>query len=134
MKKLYFFLALSFIYTCQPTFQTRYEYIPPITDSAKMCVLQCENTKLQFDQLEDLKYQNCTRDVKAEVAAQKNAGQQVTFTKSCIKTNVCIENYNRCFLNCGGGYNEIKECVQNCDELPIEQKLQKTENKPQSNK
>ena len=121
-----------FILACGPVYQTDYSFIPPTTEHGQMCVFQCDNSKIQCEQLEEMRYQNCLdradRDYHScemtkrygynkngEWVCQENC---YCFRSSCsLDESKCHERYRACYQTCGGKVESRTYCVSNCEKI-----------------
>lgn len=136
MKTVYrlFILFVSLIMSaCGPVYQTDYTFTPPTTESGQMCVFQCDNSKLQCGQLEEMKYQNCLDRADREYYNCENNkrygynknGEWVCqdncycFRSSCsVNEAICDDRYRMCYQTCGGKVQSRTYCVSNCENVP----------------
>ena len=126
------FLLIAFLTSCGPVYKTNYTYIPPENEEGKSCIFQCDNTKLQCYQLEDMRYQRCLdradRDYyrceanRRYVYNYKKKRRECRhncycFRSSCSQTReVCDDRYRTCYQTCGGSVTSETVCVSNCEE------------------
>lgn len=125
MKKYYWTILLLFISGCGPQYSTTYSYVRPTTEHGQSCIFQCENSRLQCSQNEDLKLENCESREREErlsydLCVEKN-GQKKCSSPSmrfCYRNNsICKESYNQCYSSCGGTVTSNTVCVSNCDKI-----------------
>jgi hypothetical protein len=90
-----------------------------------MCIVQCEQMRLQCRQYEELKKQNCENQnqwARAEYERCKHSG-----AKDCYDGTIwcstdydrCEEPYHICYQSCGGQVGTINVCVANCEQAPV---------------
>ncbi len=135
IRKYYCVLAvtlLAFIQGCaSPKYETFYDFQPPQTSEGRACIFQCENTKMQCEQLDqmriancgdraDIDFQRCTDRAKAEYDRCKASGKQYCAEARCEKTTCsssgqCDTQYQRCYTTCGGKVTSETRCVANCE-------------------
>ncbi|MCB0317712.1 MAG: hypothetical protein KDD56_03080 [Bdellovibrionales bacterium] len=140
MKKIFstyqnqiFFLAVVFLFffaSCGPVYKTDYSFTAPTTQSGKTCVFQCENTKLQCVQLEEMRYERCLDRADREYdRCERNkrykykANGDVECVSNCycyrsscsINEDSCDERYRSCYQACGGKVKATTYCVSNCE-------------------
>jgi len=132
MRKLLVFILLTLLQACaSPLYQTFYSYDPPDTPEGKACIFQCENTRMQCEQLDDMRNNNCeqraemkyeTCKQKAEIAYEKckSSGGKYCIEgwcnkETCSSTNQCVNQYQRCYSTCGGRVTSETRCVAHCE-------------------
>ena len=106
-----------------PVYRTSYFYTPPETPEGKACVYQCEFSKIQCEELEDLKKELC--EEKAELKYErcmldKKEGEYCSNERWQCSANSrrCETMYRSCYQACGGRVESETECVGNCDQIP----------------
>ena len=125
------FVLIFFACSCAPRYRTTYDFTPPTSEQGKTCVFQCENTKLQCEQLQEMKLQNCRdredlKQQKCQDKAEKEyerckaKGNQICFQAACpisecYKGTKCETQYRRCYQTCGGKVTSTRSCVANCE-------------------
>ncbi|MDC0358915.1 hypothetical protein OAO01_08870 [Oligoflexia bacterium] len=125
------FLSVLLV-ACSPVYRTDYAYIPPTSAQGKTCIFQCENTKIQCIQLEEMRYERCLDradreydrcernkrygyNKKGEWECQDNC---YCFRSSCtLNESRCEERYRSCYQTCGGKVEGNTYCVSNCDKV-----------------
>ena len=125
MKNLWCFVCLTVVVAgCAtgPVYRTRYSYTQPETPEGKACVYQCEFSKVQCEELEDLKKELCVE--KAELKYErcmldKKEGEYCYNESWQCSANYqrCDNMYRSCFQSCGGTIESETECVSNCDQI-----------------
>lgn len=131
LSKLGLFIALAFLASCGPRYETIHEYAAPQSAEGRQCVFQCENTKLQCAQLEDMRLLNCqdraentyercqlTSELKYNsclATGGKYCIREYCVKQTCGYRGTCTNQYNRCFGICGGEVTTRQVCVANCD-------------------
>ncbi len=109
---------------CGPIYDTRYYYTPPQDPSAQSCIFQCENMKMQCEQLEMMKAENsnqrsrmdqdrCRENIRRQGREPKSSECQYFSTYSA-DTERCESQYRICYQNCGGRVHAEQVCVFNC--------------------
>jgi hypothetical protein len=122
-----------FIQACAgPQYKTFYSYDPPKTSEGRACIFQCENTKVQCEQLAqmrvdncqdraELNFQRCADRAQADYDRCKASGEdKICFKKDCGRgacnpSGQCDNQYQRCYSTCGGQVTSETRCVANCD-------------------
>jgi hypothetical protein len=113
-------MAISALLGCSPVYRTAYTYTPPTTADGKLCSMQCENTKIQCEQVADLKAENCRRDAKVEVENCKREGNKYCPEQACpADYGRCLERYHSCFGMCGGRVDAQTACVRHCPKAAV---------------
>jgi hypothetical protein len=130
---LVIFLLTIILQACatNPQYQTFYHYNPPKTTDGRACLFQCETTKMQCEQLDqmradncreraELNFQRCSDRAQADYYRCKNSGEKYCSQKSCARgtcnsSGQCDTQYNRCYSICGGQVTSETRCVSNCD-------------------
>lgn len=114
---------------CGPIYDLRYEYEkPPGAD--RLCFSQCVTGRSHCRQLARLADANRERDRALCVAlasgesdddrrAKRVAECRLNFPRLPLPATEhnggnCQQDYNECFVACGGTVHEIRECVINC--------------------
>ncbi|MCB0323833.1 MAG: hypothetical protein KDD69_09680 [Bdellovibrionales bacterium] len=118
---------------CSPVYQTDYTFTPPESSEGRACVFQCENTKLQCQQLQQSRYDLCLQ--RAELAYQNCEARKIyrydydkgeakcvencfCYRESCsVDTTSCDAQHRACYQTCGGGVSSRTYCVSNCEEV-----------------
>ena len=126
-------LVISFCLACGPVFRTNYTFSPPETESGRACIFQCENNKLQCEQLEDAKVDRCEAESSRDYErCERNKEYQYDYGKGrekcvrncycsrrwCSKANYerCAAKYRSCYQTCGGLVHSETVCVRNCEQ------------------
>lgn len=136
MKKLFLFLNLSalcfLIAACGPMYKTTYNYIPPHSNHGRMCLNQCldiqnncrEVCNNHKDQCKAMAQRRAEADFWAYQRAQRDTHQPIMKTTSdfyndmgCQESCHCNEQYNQCYINCGGQIVPTQTCVAFCDKV-----------------
>lgn len=125
-------LTLSLL-ACSPVYKTDYTFIPPERESGRTCILQCENSKLLCEQLQDTKYNSCLQ--RAELNYQSCESRKIyridyksgdtkcvencyCYRSSCSRDEkTCGTQYRGCYQTCGGKVRSKTYCVSNCEEV-----------------
>lgn len=126
-----FLLFLTFA-SCSPVFKTVYSYTPPTNDKGRSCVFQCENSKLQCEQLEDMRNERCQLQADRDYDrcesrkryTYKSNGKSeciencFCYRQSCtVNYENCENRYRACYKICGGKVDSETVCVSNCEKL-----------------
>ncbi len=120
-------LVLVFINGCGPIYETRYNFAPPKEPHAQACLFQCQNGKMQCEQLEQMRVERCEWQAQYEQdrceRQHRRKGKEPKWyecgTTSCSADNErCEANYRSCYAACGGTVTSQEVCVMNCSELP----------------
>jgi hypothetical protein len=116
----------SVLIGCGPMFETRYNLTPPKSSSGRACVFQCENGKLQCQQMEQMRQEHCEQESRWEVERcqrqlerkGKKESWNDCWARSCTEnTERCQEMYINCYRSCGGEVEVTQVCVSNCDKI-----------------
>lgn len=109
---------------CGPIYDTRYSYSPPHDPQGQSCIFQCENMKMQCEQLEMMKAENCNNRNRIEQdrcrdnirrQGREPKSSECSFYASCTTdTERCDAQYRICYQNCGGKVYSEEVCVFNC--------------------
>lgn len=100
---------------CGPIYSTQYVFDPPTSPQGQSCIFQCENSKMQCEQLQDLRTENCEERSEAEYYRCKNRDEKHCYRQYCSTDYTrCEENYRRCYQSCGGSVRAEKVCVGFC--------------------
>lgn len=122
-----FGIGMMTLVGCGPMFQTQYTYVPPSSETGRTCVFQCENSRYQCQQLEEMRKERCEEDARRE---QERCQWQLAMrgkeekwydcpTASCsADTERCDGMYRSCYQSCGGRVDAKTVCVANCDQIP----------------
>lgn len=124
-------LLTTLVQGCAPEYKTSHTFIAPKTAEGKSCVFQCENTRMQCDQLDQMRVDNCRMRAENNYAyceQQKQAaynncvasGAQGCYQEWCQKeecptSDRCENQYQRCYSTCGGQVTSETHCVANCE-------------------
>ncbi len=121
---LCFIVCASFLTGCGPIYDTRYHYTPPKNPQGMSCIFQCDNMKMQCEQFEMMRVENCMNQARLEqYRCQDNIRRQNREPKksecpliiSCSQNmERCDEKYRICYQNCGGQVHAEQICVFNC--------------------
>ena len=132
MKRLLSALLLALLLSaCGPMYETRYTFVPPKGSSGQACILQCENNRMQCEQLAEMRFQNCEdradreyRDCEHEQVFGYDKKGRWTCVDNCYcwrdscerDTDRCDALYRTCYQTCGGKVKAQTVCVANCDQ------------------
>lgn len=128
--KLIFLLTGFLLAACSAKYETYYEYKEPASESANICVQQCQLSKNRCQKM-------CTNDdslcqknalMQAQLEYKKYINQQLTAGTTasrdlnsfydplqCAKTSCdCQQDYKACFQLCGGIIKVKQRCIANC--------------------
>lgn len=121
---LFFIVFILFLTGCGPIYDTRYHYTPPQDPQGMNCIFQCDNMKMQCEQLEMMRYENCMNRAKLEqdrcldnIRRQNREPKknECPLIHSCSQdTERCDVQYRICYQNCGGQVHAEQVCVFNC--------------------
>jgi hypothetical protein len=107
------------ISACGPVYDTRYTFVPPERPEGRTCVFQCENSKLQCQNMQDMQKQNCEFRAQLEYERCKDRGEKHCYEDYCSSDySRCDEQYRNCFQACGGTVNRQDVCVAFCEGAP----------------
>ena len=157
MPKRNFMLFLLGLFAClgltacgpmPPQYQTTYSYIPPQSNSGRMCLMQCNQMKMMCQQSASMQnMQNNMQNAQCEQIAETNAqlayeaykekrqseGRKIKKsvndfldTSSCNNNYFnnnnaggdCEGNFRDCFVSCGGQVVPHTQCVAFCNPPP----------------
>ncbi len=118
-------LAVFMLSGCGPIYDTRYYFTPPNDPHGQACVFQCENIKLQCEQVERMKEENynmrarmdqerCRNDIRRHGREPKSS-ECLTYTSYTANYNHCEAQYRLCYQNCGGKVHTEEVCIFNCN-------------------
>lgn len=128
----YFLLALPVLLSaCGPVYETSYSFIPPTKESGQTCVFQCEMTRNQCFQLEEMKEQNCEMQSKyeydrcqrdLEARGKKEKWYDCSYDSCSADTERCESLYRSCYSACGGTVQTHRVCTMFCDKVPASER------------
>ena len=128
LRTLCFLGGLASLTGCGPMYQTEYIYTPPKSQTGNACVFQCENSKQQCQQIQEMRSEDCER--RAEYDYQRcedriydREGRDAKWyecsRESCTAdVERCEATYRSCYQSCGGKVEAQTRCVSNCDQIP----------------
>lgn len=113
---------------CGPIYKTEYTYQPPRSQIGKMCASQCTQTKINCQQLCEMRNESCKSNGRQEAMiqyleykeSQIAAGKPVKRTPENFNTSYCNEScdctdtYNQCYQTCGGMITPYQVCTAFC--------------------
>lgn len=110
---------------CGPVYETQYTLTPPESAEGRACTFQCENSKSQCEQLEEIKQERC--EERAQLERERcewdfrRRGKEPKWYdcggSSCSsETERCETQYRRCFELCGGKVTATNVCVYGCQQ------------------
>lgn len=125
------FCATSLVVACAacgPVYDTTYSFRPPPTSTGRVCASQCETSRYQCLQLEEVRSRECQyradrdRDY-CERQIRIDKGRSPKWyecgTESCSADEEhCESSYRNCYQACGGSVTADTRCVANCDKIP----------------
>lgn len=115
---------------CGPIYRTDYAYVPPKSNSGKMCITQCLTNKSMSEQMCQMRNDNCRAQARQDALYQYESykrdrhamGKPVRKTLSDFDTSYMCSNscdttpqYNACYASCGGQIFEHQTCTAFCD-------------------
>ena len=118
-------LASGILTSCGPQFQTNYTYYPPESPSGQTCIFQCQNGKLQCQQLRDMEYERCIdradreyyrcQDMNLDLPDKK---KEYCYRAYCNDADYerCEAGYRSCYQACGGRVESETVCVSGCEQ------------------
>jgi len=122
-------LALS-LTACGPIYKTVYDFKPPKSTIARMCINQCMQNKTSCEQICALKSQACQFQAKQNAMNEyqiyklererdhKSVDKTVySFDDSwgCNQNCGCEGNFRACYTTCGGQVTPRQVCTAFCD-------------------
>jgi len=126
---------LCILTACGPSYKTSYEYVPPNSMKGKMCVNRCLSAKRMCQQscreeqgeCEKQARQNARFQYRSYVAERRHKNLPIErnldsfYNDFDCRTRACgcDNDYRFCYANCGGDVIEHRECVSNCDKVPM---------------
>lgn len=115
---LLFCAALS---ACGPVYDTQYTFLPPEDSTGRACVFQCDNSKLQCQQLQDQSAELCESRAEREYdRCVDKYGEKKCYRDYCSSSDHerCETQYRSCYQSCGGNVRSETVCVAFCDGAP----------------
>lgn len=124
-----------FLFGCSPVYRTNYTFTPPEDSEGRTCIWQCENSKLQCQQLEEMRYQACEARAERDYLNCENRKRYrvnkdgelecyqncYCWRASCSRSyESCEQQYRLCYVNCGGDVYGQTVCIANCDKAPAD--------------
>lgn len=108
-------MSLALFTACGPVYKMTYAYSPPTSADGRVCALQCDNIKLQCDQIEDMKNLECEKSATADFDACKQDPKAFCIRRSCEPNRArCLDSYHACYRSCGGQVTTEQRCVKRC--------------------
>lgn len=99
---------------------THERYIYPTSSEGKACVLQCDMTKMQCEQMQTMKYDNCKQQEQLENERWQQCLNEMRYyrwktcslpsSKNCgLSPDVssCKSQWKSCFQTCGGAITTV---------------------------
>jgi hypothetical protein len=112
------------LFGCGPIYDTTYTFIPPEDNRGQICTFQCENSKSQCIQLEEMKESNCQSrsDAQRYICEERIRAQYGREPKwyecggeTCSADEArCESQYRSCYQACGGRVIAETRCIANC--------------------
>ncbi len=118
---LVFLLAAS---ACGPVYRTQYSFEEPDSPEGRACTFQCQTSKLQCEQIEDLRQERCEdRALREQDRCLRRLERQKKEIKSYdCPLDTCRADYDRCekmyracYQSCGGRVTSETVCVSGCE-------------------
>lgn len=110
---------------CGPMYDTKYTFSPPRSAEGRSCVFQCEQGKLQCEQIENLEASRCrdyaereSRRCRDDIRYRENRDPKwyECSSESCSADyERCEHMYRACYQSCGGEIKTETTCVANCN-------------------
>ena len=127
--KKYLALAclLFAVIACGPIYDTKYSYQAPYDNSGKHCVNSCDSMKQKCVSGCNDREQNCeiasnNMDTITNIYQPKDKDDKYKYTSSnnlnCSSASCkkdCKNQYDQCFVNCGGAVTSHQVCVAFCN-------------------
>ncbi len=120
--------TLLFTIGCGPVYRTDYQFTPPSSSTGKVCASNCENSKYQCQQIEQMRADQCQDRARLEMQRCEDnvrwrEGREPKWYEcgmdSCsADTERCESQYRSCFTACGGKVDAQTICVANCEQVP----------------
>ena len=102
---------------CGPAYRTQTDYYPPADANGRASVSQCEVTRMQCEQLEDMKARECQRKADERYDACVAGQGKYCYRETCsVDAGRCKTQYDRCFVLAGGRLESNTVCVARCPE------------------
>ena len=122
-------LVLAFVLggvsACGPVYHTDYAFRPPKSAEGRSCVFQCEQSRQQCRQIEDMQQDNCQNrsyweNARCEDDIRRRKGREPKWyecgTDSCSADyDRCDDSYRSCYQSCGGEVQTNTYCVSGCE-------------------
>ena len=123
-------ISTLLLQACGPQYKTTYSYVQPKSTEARMCTMQCNQSKQLCDRLCRADYESCQRSARDDARYRYDdyasrcqvEGKPIdrdlnSFYNShgCRQQCECMEDYNGCFTSCGGDVIATTQCVAFCD-------------------
>jgi hypothetical protein len=119
-------VVLTLVTSCGPVYDTNYSFSPPRSAEGRSCIFQCEQSKLQCQQIEDLEASRCRDFAQRE---ERRCRDDIRYNENRTpkwyecSSESCSSDYERCetmhracYQSCGGEVNVNTNCVANCDQ------------------
>lgn len=113
---------------CGPVYDTQYQFTPPENESGRTCVFQCETSKEQCQQIQEMRAESCEDRAEYEYERcvdriYRRKGREPKWhecSKETCSADVdrCENTYRNCYQACGGKVRAETVCVANCDQVP----------------
>ena len=110
-------LTLLFV-GCGPMYETQFLYNPPDSPQGQVCISQCEMNRINCEQLEDMRKENCEYRAREDYNHCRDYhNEDSCFEESCSADySRCERMYNACYTACGGNVTTQQVCVAFCDQ------------------
>lgn len=128
-------LLVALLSSCQPVYKTGYNLTPPASAEGRLCVSQCQNSKLLCEQAGRSERDACLADERADAerryadyrVERVKKGKKIERTLSSFDTSYrcgysskryterCEPDFVGCFATCGGGVTPYTYCSAFCN-------------------
>lgn len=111
-------IVLVAIIGCGPMYETQFFYTPPDSPQGQVCASQCEMNKINCEQLEDMRKENCEYRARQEYEdCLRYRYDDYCYEESCSADYTrCERMYNSCYTACGGKVTSQQVCVAFCNQ------------------
>lgn len=113
-------VSLLTLAACGPVYRTQHTFTEPTSPEGRTCVFQCQTSKLQCQQIEDLRKDRCEdradRDRERCIRRLERQKKEVKSYDCPLDTcsadyERCEEMYRACYQSCGGTITSETVCV-----------------------
>jgi hypothetical protein len=117
--------------SCGPIYETRYTFSPPRSGEGRNCTYQCEHSKQQCREIEEMRAQRCEEHSRWETERcqrdlERRGKKEHWYScggDSCSADyDRCESSYRSCYESCGGRVNSEEVCTMNCEKAPPRKK------------